>query len=633
MSKYITNKEIQKLIEKGIGIYVFGCGIDSEQLCDMTDIEKNVISFIDNRRSFDEARFREKRILSLSQVVKKNDVIVIAAGRFNDEIEKQLISCGYHQKKDYYIWDEFCLYHWNDEVKKMNDLMKELCFLKDTKKHNSVVIIPFDNKCELTFVKYAYMSNYLANIYDADIYSYFRWGANTSGASPVLLEMYRSFGCKGIIDDRLVDKNKVNEEFNRIWESIETWEDINKITIEGISFGVSIVRDYMRVGIPDFVIKNKQFESFLYNRIETIVFWLDYFKCNDVKAVILGDGVTWDGYIRDIALNNNIKTYATVSGVIKKMYPDFYDEMYIHYYRNMWEQLYPDIKEKAITLAKNIAESRLRGDVVSVSLQDKENFPFKNIESKDRVIRDNGKVNVMICPHIFEEDCYACGESVFDNNYFEWLIFLGEMSNITDYNWYLKMHPSASKRDYIIIDKILKKYKNIVLLHESVSPKQLAHEGLDYVLTVYGSVGHEYPLLGVKVINAGDNPHMNYSFNINPKDKTEYAEVIKRLDKKPIDLDRNEIYEFYAMNYVVYDKRKNDYDSIFFENKTIAYCRTELVSAGYYPGTWLYAEFSKEWSLERRDEVIKELPTIFQNVDEWEPYHLYIKEDLREVKR
>ena len=78
---------------------------------------------------------------------------------------------------------------------------------------------------------------------------------------------------------------------------------------------------------------------------------------------------------------------------------------------------------------------------------------------------------------------------------------------------------------------------------------QLANEGIDYVLTCYGSVGHECPLLGMKVINAGNNPHMGYDFNWNPKTIEEYEDLLMNLPALTKEIKTDDIYEFYYMNY------------------------------------------------------------------------------------
>ena len=107
---------------------------------------------------------------------------------------------------------------------------------------------------------------------------------------------------------------------------------------------------------------------------------------------------------------------------------------------------------------------------------------------------------------------------------------------------------------------ILNKYKNFNLVNKYETHNNLINNiGIDVVLTVYGSVAHEYPLFNIPVINAGKNPHEGYNFSQTVYDKSEYKKVINNLKsfkvKKNI---KNKIYEFYGMhNLIEYNFFKN----------------------------------------------------------------------------
>ena len=63
-----------------------------------------------------------------------------------------------------------------------------------------------------------------------------------------------------------------------------------------------------------------------------------------------------------------------------------------------------------------------------------------------------------------------------------------------------------------------------------MSHHQLIDEGIDFVLTVYGTVASELPIHGIKVINASvNNPHFYYNYCINPRSLKEYERILLNL--------------------------------------------------------------------------------------------------------
>ena len=140
------------------------------------------------------------------------------------------------------------------------------------------------------------------------------------------------------------------------------------------------------------------------------------------------------------------------------------------------------------------------------------------------------------------------GDFLFDD-FNEWLTFLGELSSRTEYDWFLKMHPWADEFYQAEIHTLMGKYPKIKILPISTSFNEIAGMGIGYVLTSYGTVGHELPLLGFQVINAGNNPHISYDFNISPQTRQEYENVLVSLSQLHAGYDVSSIYSFYYMQY------------------------------------------------------------------------------------
>ena len=108
-----------------------------------------------------------------------------------------------------------------------------------------------------------------------------------------------------------------------------------------------------------------------------------------------------------------------------------------------------------------------------------------------------------------------------------------------------------------VIEKFIIKYPHIKLIDEKVSFLQLRDEGLNFAFTCYGTIGYEAPLLGVQVINADLNhPHSAYNFNFSPKNIYEFENMIENLDSLKIEINKNEIYEYYFVsNKLQYDDK------------------------------------------------------------------------------
>ena len=92
------------------------------------------------------------------------------------------------------------------------------------------------------------------------------------------------------------------------------------------------------------------------------------------------------------------------------------------------------------------------------------------------------------------------------------------------------------------------KHPKFKTIFQEMSHHQLVRDEIDFVLTVYGSVGFEYAALGKTVINASMcNPHVAYNFNIHPESVEEYKSILMNLAEMDKVIDEAEVYEYYYM--------------------------------------------------------------------------------------
>lgn len=141
--------------------------------------------------------------------------------------------------------------------------------------------------------------------------------------------------------------------------------------------------------------------------------------------------------------------------------------------------------------------------------------------------------------------------------------------------------------EHNIYQKIIIKYPKLKLLNPEITHNDIINKlKIDGILTVFGSVGHEYPLFRIPVINAGNNPHSGYDFNFNPKNLKEYKKLI--LNFRNIKIKKNvqkKIYEFYGVHHLIdYSFFSNFIDNI---NEKIGFDSFQI-----------YYEFIKKINLE-----------------------------------
>ena len=163
----------------------------------------------------------------------------------------------------------------------------------------------------------------------------------------------------------------------------------------------------------------------------------------------------------------------------------------------------------------------------------------------ERALKDTDKIKILICTHEFHDNPHSTGGLIFPD-FYEWLIYLGKKSIKSNYEWYIKNHPDCDLWTKTIVENFVKEFPSIKLINEKTSFLQLRDEGLKFVFTCHGTVGHECPLLGIQVVNADLNhPHIAYDFNWSPKSKNDYEKLIENLPKAKKEIDINKIYEFY----------------------------------------------------------------------------------------
>ena len=367
---------------------------------------------------------------------------------------------------------------------------------------------------------------------------------------------YKAMGANNLkIKLNTDQKNKSLDFYRKIKKKIKTKENIIKIDIEKINIGIDIYESYLiRNFVPTVNINDERLWYLIKQTIDTYVFWKDFFRNNKVKGVFLSHRMYVEtNIINKIALKNKVPIYTIDGDGSSVMKFTTLKLSLFDLYSKIFKKLNPIQKKLFMNISKKDINKKLRG-VTGVNMDYSEKSAFSKFNFDKNPITKSKKINVLICTHCFFDNPHAYGEYKKSNlfiDFYEWINFLSKISHKTNYNWFIKPH-----RDYLpgtieIISSMIKKFNNIKL----VSPESSFHQlklNLDHVLTVYGSVAHELPLLGVNVINASKiHPHMSYKFSTTPKNLQDYKRILlslKKIDKKKMKPLLNEIYSFYYMH-------------------------------------------------------------------------------------
>lgn len=416
--------------------------------------------------------------------------------------------------------------------------------------------------------RYIVLKN-IANVFNLNIKSF------NLGKNLIYYLIYYSFGVSNISFFLFKIKNQfqIKKIYLKEIPKIKSKKDLFNYRLKGINIGWDIYESYLRRFYKSTVyIEDKKLHKLFYEALKIYLFWENYLKKNNVKFIMSSHRMYIETNILNrLALKKKIPII-TLSGDGQGIMKFSTTKLSYHkYYKKLFNIIKPKEKKKALKLAQNRLLLRLSGRVgVDMHYSTKSAFSNKVKFSKYKFPKN--KLNILICAHDFYDNPHPYGKNMFID-FYEWLSFLSKISHKTDYNWYIKLHPDYNPATLKTVLEINKKFRNITMLSPNTKFNQISH-GIDFALTTHGTVGHELPLLGITVINCDyNNPHCSYQFNYTPKSLKDYRDKISNLtNKDKIKINKNEIYQFYYMNYYYIKsnifntiaKKKNKYTEIGF---------------------------------------------------------------------
>jgi hypothetical protein len=479
---------------------------------------------------------------------------------------------------------------------------------------NSYLINVLSYKLKAKIKSYPSYGDYNLNFF-SKIKAYLKWKINNY-LKFRNFAVYDSFNVEYFFLPNLnsVQRIKNKNLYNLIAAKINSKSDLLNLKIQDIFIGDLIYNSYLLKFKQPINIKDKRFQKYLYKSLGLFIFWNDYLKSHSVKAIVLTHSVYLSAINLRIAINLGIPVYSANDEIVYK-----FDKNNLHpwidfrNFKRIFSNLSKDYKKKSIKKANKIINSRISGSMKYFFDNYKTSSPFQKNKLKKRIILKSKRIKILIAAHCFFDSPHIYGKMFFPD-FYDWMDYLGKLSLETDYDWYIKSHKNYFPETRIELENLCKKYKRFKLLPPNVSHHQIIKEKIDLVLTCYGTIGWEYPFLGVPVLLSSVNhPYVNYNFNIKPKNFNEYNKILRSLDKQFLKqqikkINKQQICEYYFMNYLygkhswlLRDLNPKKYLELlhFMRTRNIAYSNK------------IYQIWMKNFTQKRHDTIIKELYDYF----------------------
>jgi len=465
------------------------------------------------------------------------------------------------------------------------------------------------NALHSAHIAYSYFANAMASACGARLVAFdphlrIRWRDYFLGNKRRLqtkneTDVYRSFGVSEVLG---VPRSRAREmQAKRLAKKIQSTltckKSVEDIKVDEIRIGDLLYDSYLQQHRrPTIEIKSSEFQRYLVKVLDLFLFWKKFFLNNKVTAINVSHCVYTLAIPLRIALHHDIPAFqVNITHAYRLSLKDLFAYNDFFYFRERFAKLPPDIQNAGLQEAEKRIERRLNGEIgVDMSYSKKSAF---GSPKNRKLLRPSSKKKVLIATHCFFDSPHSYGDNIFPD-FYEWLEFLGCISQKTDYDWYIKTHPDYLPGTMEVIESFLRRYPNITLLPPDSSHHQIISEGINLALTVYGTIAFEYALLGIPVINASqNNPHIAYSFNLHAESIGHYKKLLMNPQTFHHKASKKDIYEYYFM--------KNIYntENLFFRDyeKTIA-------DLGGYDNQFtskVYEKWISEWTPRRHAEILE----------------------------
>ncbi len=380
-------------------------------------------------------------------------------------------------------------------------------------------------------------------------------------------------------------------------KDIKTTDNLLNLKYQNIDVGIAAYDHHIRfTGIGSSDLINAKMVFFLSKALLVQNFSEKFFKLNSFTEVIQSEQQFLPSQIIfQNALINKCNVFARIGigNQISIMKYDNFNDRYKD--RNCFSKSLLDLvhknfdKDKSKKVENYIIE-RFKGNpkfsvdhgIFEDKLNnfEKENSLFNNYTKIDLCKKFNWDINKPIVG-IFASDMtdgvFKFDWKIFKDNWTGFLITMKTIKEIKNINWLIKAHPNdiktkiTTETERHVID-LSKEFKNIKLF-----PKNFGNSPLPKIIsaaiTMSGSVGYEYPSLGIPSIVCAGTIYAGNGFTHETQNIKDYKEILNNVDKLP-PLSHDQISRAKSFVYTHYILSKNT--SSFIPETT-----KNLISGGY----------------------------------------------------
>lgn len=411
---------------------------------------------------------------------------------------------------------------------------------------------------------YAHVANHLARSTGSVI----EWFHLLGRRNFLYEKIFVAFGARqGFVADELgIDYAAADRLAEEIFSGLNSKWDVINIRLSGVVVGDLIYDTYLRTGARVTVeIKDPALREIIRQAVRFSSAFEKYTARKRVVAVVADHtSHIYSGVIARLACLAGIPVFQVYYGPefyvirleVDRSVSDIAMRLPWARYRELFQQIAPEKQAGARLQGRQALEDRLQGKVDGVLFT---RSAYLSTEGQPVFKTGSSRPRVLILLHDFFDAIHTYRYMLFPD-FYEWIQFLLSKAEETDFDWYVKPHPTILINDEIgrpemtkasrtVLAELAAKFPKIHFLDPAISNRQIIDEGLAAMFTVHGTAGHEFAYLGVPVVNAGDSPHAAYSFNLHPKTVEEYEHCIRTADRLDVKIDRAEIEEYFFMNY------------------------------------------------------------------------------------